>query len=78
MYIYIYKYIYIYIYIYIHIHIYIQESRNWKHAPCCVETKVREQRSVNWVMLTKFWDKKGPITIDFFEKEATVNRAFYC
>ena len=31
------------------------------------------QQSVKKVMLTVFWDIKGPMTIDFLEKGATVN-----
>ena len=30
------------------------------------------------VILTVFWDMKGPMTIDFIEKGATVNNASYC
>ena len=29
-------------------------------------------------MLIVFWDMKGPVTIDFFEKVATVKSYFYC
>ena len=32
--------------------------------------------SVKKVMLTVFWDMKGPITIDFNEKDATVKQCF--
>ena len=35
------------------------------------------EQSVKKVMLTVFWDMKGPITIDFLEKDATVNSASY-
>ena len=35
------------------------------------------KRPVKKVMLTIFWDMKGPITIDFLEKDATVNIANY-
>ena len=31
-----------------------------------VKTKFQAQQSVKKVMLTDFWDMKGPITIDFF------------
>ena len=33
------------------------------------------QQSVKKVMLTAFWNMKGPITINFLEKGATVNSA---
>ena len=36
------------------------------------------QQSVKKFMGTVFWDMKGPISIDFFEKDATTNSAFFC
>ena len=38
----------------------------------------KEKWSVKKVMLTEFWDMKGPITIDLLEKGAGVNNSSYC
>ena len=40
--------------------------------------KFHAQQLTKNVMLTVFWDLKGPITIDFLEKGTTVNSASYC
>ena len=40
--------------------------------------KFRAQLSVNKVMLTVFWDMKGPIKIDFLEKDTIVNSPSFC
>ena len=42
-----------------------------------VKKKFPAQRPVKKVILTVFWDMKGPITIDFLEKDATVNIVSY-
>ena len=34
--------------------------------------------AVKKVMLTEFWDMKGPTTIDFLEKGSTVKSESYC
>ena len=49
-----------------------------KHMNSQVKKKFWEQQLVKKVMLTVIWNKKGPITIDFREKAATVNSTFYC
>ena len=45
----------------------------WKHRDSLVNKKFWVQQSLKKVMLTVFWDMKGPITVDFLEKGATVN-----
>ena len=50
----------------------------WKHIDFMLKKKFWVQQSVKEVMLTVFLDRKGPITIDFPEKGATVNSASYC
>ena len=35
-------------------------------------------KSVKKVILTVFWQMKGPITIDFLEKGASINSTSYC
>ena len=40
--------------------------------------KEKVQWSVKKMMLTVFWHMKGPIIIDFLEKDATINSVFYC
>ena len=42
-----------------------------------LKKKLRAQHLVNNVTLTVFLDMKGPITIDFLEKGATVNSSSY-
>ena len=37
--------------------------------------KFQVQESLKEAKLSVFWDMKGPITIDFLVKRATVNRA---
>ena len=53
-----------------------RQSMEWKHP--LVKKKFNTKWSVKKVMLTVFLDMKGPITIDFLEKGATVNSASYC
>ena len=55
-----------------------RQSMLRKHTDFFGKKKFRAQQSVKKVMLTVFWDMKGPITIDFLEKGATVNNASYC
>ena len=45
---------------------------------CFLPKKFRTQWSVKKMMLTVFWDMKGPIISDFLEKGTTVNSAFVC
>ncbi|XP_067929080.1 histone-lysine N-methyltransferase SETMAR-like [Watersipora subatra] len=55
-----------------------QQSLRWKHPSSCVTKRFRAQRSVKKVMLTVFWDVRGPITISFLEQGTTVNSENYC
>ena len=45
----------------------------WIHTDSQVKNEFLAQPSVKKVMMTVFWDMKWPITIDFLEKDATVN-----
>ncbi|XP_067947100.1 histone-lysine N-methyltransferase SETMAR-like [Watersipora subatra] len=55
-----------------------QQSLRWKHPSSPVTKKFRVQRSVKKVMLTVFWDVRGPITVSFLEQGTTVNSENYC
>ena len=56
----------------------IKQSVHWVETHCFTGNFLA-QWSVKKLMLTVFWDIKGPfITIDFLEKGATVNSASYC
>ena len=52
------------------------KDRPWSEFP--VKEKFWMQLLVKEVMLTVFWNMKGPITIDFLEKDVKVNGASYC
>ena len=56
-----------------------KDSLQSKNTNTAVKKKSRGggQQSVKKVIQTVFWDMKGPVIIDFLEKGATVNRAFY-
>ena len=43
----------------------------------CLRKKFLVQLSVKKIMLTVFWDMKGPITIDILEKGAIVSSTSY-
>ena len=55
-----------------------RKSMEWTHIDFLVKKRFWMQLSVKKVMLTVFLDLKEPTTIDFLEKAATVNNAFYC
>lgn len=55
-----------------------RQSMEWKHVTSPVKKKFKSQRSAGKVMLTVFWDRKGPITISFLERGQTVNSENYC
>ena len=42
------------------------------------EKKFRAEQSVKEVMLIVLWDMKGPISVNFLDKDATVSSASYC
>ena len=48
-----------------------KQSTEWKH----MKKKFWVQQSVKKVMQTDLWNMKGPITIDFQERSATINSA---
>ena len=45
-----------------------RQSMEWKYTDSLRKKKFWVQQSVKKVILTVFWDIKGFITIDFFEK----------
>ena len=49
-----------------------------KHTDASVKKSFWAQWPVKKIMLVIFWDMKRRITIDFFEKGATVNNASQC
>ena len=55
-----------------------RQSLEWKHPSSPVKKKFKSQLSAGKVMLTIFWDSKGPILEDFLEKGSTINSASYC
>ena len=55
-----------------------RQSLEWKHPSSPVKKKFKSQLSAGKVMLTIFWDSKGPILEDFLEKGSTINSARYC
>ena len=48
----------------------------WKH-PASPAKKFKTQPSAGKVMLTVFWNSKGPILEDYLEKGRTINSARY-
>lgn len=61
------------------VHHYEPESKRqnieWKHPRSPVKKKFKTQLSAGKVMLTVFWDTKGPILEDFLEQGCTINSA---
>lgn len=55
-----------------------QESMVWKHPQSPVKKKFRTAPSVHKVMLTAFWDCRGPLVLDFMPRGATINADRYC
>lgn len=55
-----------------------RQSMEWKHVQSPTKKKFKSQRAVGKVMLTVFWDMKGPVTIDFLQRGTTVNAENYC
>ena len=55
-----------------------RESMERKHIDSLVKKKFRAQWLVKKIILTVFKDIQGSITVDFLEKNPTVNSASYC
>ena len=55
-----------------------QQSMVWKHPQSPVRKKFRTAPSVHKVMLTAFWDCRGPLMLDFMPRDATINANRYC
>ena len=53
-----------------------RESIKWKHIDFPVNKKFWAQRSVKKVILTVFWNRKGPMTIDFHKKRGNCKQRF--
>jgi len=53
------------------------QSMEWKHPDSPAKKKFKTQPSAGKVMLTHFWDSKGPILEDYLEKGRTINSARY-
>jgi hypothetical protein len=49
----------------------------WKHPGSPTKKKFKTQSSAGKVMLTVFWDSKGPIREDYLEKGCTINSTSY-
>jgi len=54
-----------------------RQSMEWKHLGSPAKKKFKTQPFVGKVMLTIFWDSKGPILEDYLEKGCTINSARY-
>jgi hypothetical protein len=54
-----------------------RQSMEWKHPGSPKKKKIKTQSSAGNVMLTVFWDSKGPILEDYPEKGCTINNASY-
>ena len=55
-----------------------QQSMVWKHPQSPVRKKFRTAPSVHKVMLTAFWDCRGPLVLDFMPRGSTINADNYC
>lgn len=54
-----------------------RQSMEWKHVSSPVRKKFKTQPKAGKVMLTIFWDFKGPIFCDYLETQRTVNGEYY-
>ena len=54
-----------------------RQSMEWKHPGSPAKKKFKTQPSAGKVMLTVFWDSKGPILEDYLEKGRTINSVRY-
>ena len=54
-----------------------RQSMEWRHTSSPKPKKVRVQRSAGKVMLTFFWDYKGPILEHYMRRGSTVTSATY-
>jgi histone-lysine N-methyltransferase SETMAR len=54
-----------------------RQSMEWKHPGSPTKKKFNTQSSAGKLMLTVFWDSKGPIQEDYLEKGCTINSASY-
>ena len=55
-----------------------QQSMVWKYPQSPMRKKFRTAPSVHKVMLTAFWDCRGPLVLDFMPRGATINADRYC
>ena len=54
-----------------------RQSMEWKHPGSPATKKFKNQASTGEVMLTLFWDSKGPILEDYLQKGCTIKSAWY-
>ncbi len=54
-----------------------QQSMMWKHSDSPTVKKFKTRASANKVMLTLFWDMKGPLLCDYLEERRTINAEYY-
>lgn len=55
-----------------------RDSMQWKHASSPPPTKFKSVPSAGKVMLTVFFDIRGPVHIEFLEHRKTINSEVYC
>jgi histone-lysine N-methyltransferase SETMAR len=53
-------------------------SKEWRHSSSPKPKKFRTTRSAGKLMLTLFWDYKGPILEHYMPRELTINSESYC
>lgn len=54
-----------------------QQSSQWEHRGSPPPVKAKVQKSDKKLMMTVFWDSKGPLLIKFLERITTINGAAY-
>jgi hypothetical protein len=55
-----------------------QQSMVWKHPGSPVTKKFRRTPSIGKLMVTVFWDRRGPLLLDFMPRGVTINAYIYC
>jgi hypothetical protein len=50
----------------------------WKHPGSPAKKKFRRTPPVGKLMLTVFWDRRGPLLLDFMTRGATIKADSYC
>jgi histone-lysine N-methyltransferase SETMAR len=55
-----------------------QQSMVWKHPGLPSKKKFRRTPSVGKLMVTVFWDRRGPLLLHFMLRDATIDACSYC